>query len=427
MSDLQAPTAPFPSTPPPAAAPPRVRRVLLGVGAGIAAYKSAELVRRLRDAGCEVRVVLTARAGEFVGATTFQALSGNPVRSSLWDADAEAAMGHIELARWADAVVIAPATADLIARLAHGLADDLLTTLALVTSAPVWLAPAMNQAMWSHAATQANIAILEQRGVRLIGPGYGSQACGDIGAGRMAESQEILNTIISVTPSHPGSPASMRGRRVLITAGPTFEDIDPVRFIGNRSSGRMGFALAAAAIAAGAEVTLVAGPVSLDTPAGVARTDVRSAAEMLAAVRSAIAGADVFIANAAVADYRPGAAATDKIKKQDQARILELVPTTDIVTEVAALPSRPFVVGFAAETRDLRENARAKLLRKRLDLVVANPVGLADSGFEVDRNEALVLWEGGECTFPPMSKGALAAALIELIASRFDATRSPIA
>lgn len=426
MSDLQAPTAPFPSTPPPAAAPPRVRRVLLGVGAGIAAYKSAELVRRLRDAGCEVRVVLTARAGEFVGATTFQALSGNPVRSSLWDADAEAAMGHIELARWADAVVIAPATADLIARLAHGLADDLLTTLALATSAPVWLAPAMNQAMWSHAATQANIAILEQRGVRLIGPGYGSQACGDIGAGRMAEPQEILNAIISATPLHSGMPASMRGRRVLITAGPTFEDIDPVRFIGNRSSGRMGFALAAAAIAAGAEVTLVAGPVSLDTPAGVARTDVRSAAEMLAAVRSAIAGADVFIANAAVADYRPGAAATDKIKKQDQARILELVPTTDIVTEVAALPSRPFVVGFAAETRDLRENARAKLLRKRLDLVVANPVGLADSGFEVDRNEALVLWEGGERTLPPMSKGALAAALIELIASRFDATRSPI-
>ncbi len=413
--------------PPPAAAASTVRRVLLGVGAGIAAYKSAELVRRLRDQDCDVRVVMTARAGEFVGATTFQALSGNPVRTSLWDAEAEAAMGHIELARWADAVVIAPATADLIARLAHGLADDLLTTLVLATAAPIWLAPAMNQAMWSHAATVANVATLAQRGARFVGPGHGSQACGDVGAGRMAEPSEILDALLSTRSSQREqdgvATSSLHGLRVLITAGPTFEDIDPVRFIGNRSSGRMGFALAAAAHAVGANVTLIAGPVSLDTPPGVARIDVRSAAEMLAAVRAAIGRADIFIANAAVADYRPRAEAPDKIKKQDATRTLELVRTTDIVTEVAALPTGPLVVGFAAETRDLREHARDKLVRKRLDLIVANPVGSADSGFEVDRNEALALWLDGERAFPTMSKSALAVALVELIAERFRATR----
>ena len=336
-------------------------------------------------------------------------------------------MGHIELARWAEVVVIAPATADLIARLAHGLADDLLTTLALATTAPVWLAPAMNQAMWSHAATQANVAILGQRGVRLIGPGHGAQACGDVGDGRMAESMEILDAILPAGALDPGVDGAastvLRGRRVLITAGPTFEDIDPVRFIGNRSSGRMGFALAAAARAAGAEVTLIAGPVALETPPGVARTDVRSAAEMLAAVRAAITNAEIFIANAAVADYRPSAMAPDKIRKQGETRTLELVRTTDIVTEVAALTTRPLVVGFAAETCDLREHALGKLMRKRLDLVVANPVGRSDCGFEVDRNEALALWPDGERAFPAMSKAALAAALIELIAERFAATR----
>lgn len=425
------PTTPLASLPSSAAASHPARRVLLGVGAGIAAYKSAELVRRLRDAGCEVRVVLTERAGEFVGATTFQALSGNPVRTSLWDADAEAAMGHIELARWADTVVIAPATADLIARLAHGLADDLLTTLVLATTAPVWVAPAMNQAMWSHAATQANVATLARRGVRCVGPGHGSQACGDTGAGRMSEPQEILEALLALpaSPSESGAhaPSSLCGLRVLITAGPTFEDIDPVRFIGNRSSGRMGFALAAAAYAAGADVTLIAGPVTLATPPGVARSNVRNAAEMLAAVRAAIAGADIFIANAAVADYRPRTVTPDKIKKQDDTLTLELVPTTDIVTEVAALPMRPFVVGFAAETRDLREHARAKLARKRLDLIIANPVGLPDSGFDVDRNEALALWPDGEHVFAAMSKAALAAALIQLISERFATTRNTAA
>ncbi len=417
----------FPPLPPArepfAVGPAAARRVLLGVGAGIAAYKSAELVRRLRDAGCEVRVVLTASASEFVAATTFQALSGNPVRTSLWDAEAEAAMGHIELARWADVVVIAPATADLIARLAHGLADDLLTTLALATAAPLWIAPAMNQAMWGHAATRANVALLARRGARLVGPGHGSQACGDVGAGRMAEPMEILEAIIA--QDERAAVSSLRGRRVLVTAGPTFEDIDPVRFIGNRSSGRMGFALAAAARDAGADVRLVAGPVSLATPDGVARIDVRSAAEMLAAVREAIPSADIFIANAAVADYRPREAMSDKIKKQEAARTLELVPTIDILAEVAAAATRPMLVGFAAETRDLRDHALAKLERKRLDLIVANPVGLAHSGFEVDRNEAVAFWRGGERAFPASTKAALAAALVELIAARFDASRMP--
>lgn len=411
------------------ATPRPAPRVLLGVGAGIAAYKSAELVRRLRDAGCEVRVVMTARAAEFVGSTTFQALSGNPVRTSLWDAEAEAAMGHIELARWADVIVVAPATADLIARFAHGLADDLLTTLALVATSPLLLAPAMNQAMWANAATQANVATLAGRGVRWVGPAHGPQACGDVGAGRMAEPQDILDAILGsvsgqAANSGGAAPRALDGQRMLITAGPTLEDIDPVRFIGNRSSGRMGFTLAAAAHAAGAQVVLIAGPVSLPTPAGVARVDVRSAADMLAAVRSRVQDADIFIANAAVADYRPREVATDKLKKLAQTRTLELERTADIVSEVAGLPSGPFVVGFAAETTDLRKHAQEKLDRKRLDLIVANPVGSAESGFDVDRNEALALWSGGERAFPVMSKSALASALVQLIAERLEATRS---
>ncbi len=413
----------------PQSAPPRkASRVLLGVGAGIAAYKSAELVRRLRDADCEVRVVMTARAGEFVGATTFQALSGNPVRASLWDAEAEAAMGHIELARWADVVVVAPATADLIARFTHGLADDLLTTLVLVATTPLVLAPAMNQAMWANAATQANVASLTGRGVRWVGPAHGPQACGDIGAGRMAEPGEILDAVLGAirgqaTLAAGIAPRALDGRRVVVTAGPTLEDIDPVRFIGNRSSGRMGFALAAAAQAAGAQVVLIAGPVSLPTPGGVERIDVRSAADMLAAVRSAVEGADIFVANAAVADYRPHEIAMDKLKKEPEARTLELVRTADIVSEVANRASPPFVVGFAAETSNLRGNAQDKLERKRLDLIVANPVGSAGSGFDVDRNEALALWRGGERAFPATTKAALASALVGLIAERLQAKR----
>lgn len=401
--------------------------VVLGVGAGIAAYKSADLVRRLRELGHDVRVVMTARAAEFVGPATFQALSGNAVRQSLWDEQAEAAMGHIELARWAQILLIAPATADLMARLAHGLADDLLTTLALATRAPLLLAPAMNQAMWSHAATQANATLLRDRGAQMIGPDSGSQACGDTGAGRMAEPVAIAAAVTEFFASSPpavsgADDAPLRDRRVMVTAGPTFEDIDPVRFIGNRSSGRMGFALARAARAAGARVTLIAGPVALDTPAGVERVDVRSAAEMRTAVLSRLSGTDIFIANAAVADYRPALRAEQKIKKDSAIRSLELEPTPDVLAEVTAHAARPaLVVGFAAETEALREHALAKLQRKNLDLVIANPVGRPDSGFEVDRNEVLVLWAGGERRFAPMDKAALATQLVALVAERLAA------
>ncbi len=405
------------------------RHVVLGVGAGIAAYKSADLVRRLREHGHDVRVVMTSRAGEFVGAATFQALSGNPVRQSLWDEEAEAAMGHIELARWADVVLIAPATADLLARLAHGLADDLLTTLALATRAPLVLAPAMNQAMWSHAATQANVALLRARGAHLIGPDSGGQACGDTGAGRMAEPVAIAAGLAHI-PGFSGfarddvAELPLRDRHVMVTAGPTFEDIDPVRFIGNRSSGRMGFALARAARAAGAQVTLIAGPVALETPQGVARHDVRSAADLLDAVMARLSGVDVFIANAAVADYRPSRLAAQKIKKDAAGLTIEIEPTRDVLAEVAASAARPaLVVGFAAETESLRAHALGKLERKGLDLIVANPVGRADSGFEIDRNEALALWPGGERRYGSMDKDALATQLIELVAERL-ATRS---
>lgn len=405
--------------------------VVLGVGAGIAAYKSADLVRRLRELGHDVRVVMTARAAEFVGPATFQALSGNPVRQSLWDEQAEAAMGHIELARWAQILLIAPATADLMARLAHGVADDLLTTLALATNAPLLLAPAMNHAMWSHAATQANAALLRERGAQLIGPDSGSQACGDTGAGRMAEPVAIAAAVskcsVTSAPAVTGAhDASLCDRHVMVTAGPTFEDIDPVRFIGNRSSGRMGFALARAARAAGARVTLIAGPVVLDTPAAVERINVRSAAELRTAVLSRLPGVEVFIANAAVADFRPALRAEHKIKKDSAIRSLELVPTPDVLAEVAAHAERPaLVVGFAAETGSLREHALSKLQRKNLDLVIANPVGHPDSGFEVDRNEALALWVGGERLFAPMGKAALATQLMALIAERLAAMNGP--
>jgi phosphopantothenoylcysteine decarboxylase/phosphopantothenate--cysteine ligase len=396
--------------------PPRLlsKRILLGVGGGIAAYKAADLVRRLRDAGAEVRVVMTDSAREFVGPTTFQALSGNPVRGSLWDPAAEAAMGHIELARWADHIVIAPATAGLIARLAAGLADDLLTTLCLASRAPLLLAPAMNQAMWGHPATRANVATLITRGAQLVGPGVGSQACGDEGAGRMAEPVEIVAAL-----AQPEATAELAGRRVLVSAGPTFEDIDPVRFIGNRSSGKMGFAIAAAAARAGATVTLVAGPVRLSTPAGVERIDVRSAAQMADAVLRAAVEVDVFIAAAAVADFTPATPAGSKIKKSSTGLTVALVPTVDILSELGARPERPFLVGFAAETDALEDHAKAKLARKNLDLIAANPVGGVESAFDADDN-ALVLFDraGTRVELARAPKPELAARLVSEIAMR---------
>jgi phosphopantothenoylcysteine decarboxylase/phosphopantothenate--cysteine ligase len=387
-------------------------RVLLGVSGGIAAYKAAELVRRLRDAGAEVRVVLTESAAHFVTALTFQALSGNTVRSSLWDESAEAAMGHIELARWADEVMIAPASADLIARLAHGMANDLLTTLCLATSAPVALAPAMNQQMWANAATQANLAVLRERGVRVLGPASGSQACGEFGAGRLLEAETIVAELVAAR-----APRALGGVRMLISAGPTFEDIDPVRFIGNRSSGRMGFAIAAAAAAQGARVTLVAGPVVLATPRGVERVDVRSAEEMRDAVLERVPASDVFISAAAVGDFRPQSMSAHKIKKDGQPLELTLMQNPDIIAEVAALPRRPFIVGFAAETEDVERHARAKLEQKGIDLIAANEVG-DGKGFEAEDNALLLLWRDGREMLDRGDKRELAERLLARIAER---------
>lgn len=392
--------------------------VLLGVGGGIAAYKAAELVRRLRDAGAEVRVVMTENATRFVGAVTFQALSGNPVRTSLWDESAEAAMSHIELARWADEVIIAPASADLIARLAHGFADDLLSTLVLATSAPVSVAPAMNQQMWAHPATQANVERLRQRSVRMLGPAAGSQACGETGEGRLLEAAELVAALVAARGPRP-----LDGLRVLVSAGPTYEDIDPVRFIGNRSSGKMGFAVAAAAAQAGAEVCLIAGPVAMPTPAGVERIDVRSARQMRDAVINAAANSDIFISAAAVGDYRPETIAPTKLKKSGKALALELIQNPDILAEVAESKHPPFLVGFAAETNDLEHYARGKLERKRLDMIAANQVGNAQ-GFECGENALLLIWPGGSEQLALADKRVLAQSLVDRIAERYQATRS---
>jgi len=408
------------------------RRILLGVSGGIAAYKSPDLVRRLRQRGAEVQVVMTAGAQRFVTPTTFQAVSGREVRAELWDPAAEASMGHIELARWADYVLIAPATADCLARLAAGRADDLLTTLVLATEAPIGVAPAMNRIMWSKRVTQANVAALRERGVEFFGPGEGEQACGEIGSGRMLEPAQIAaqldgslggETSASQRPAVPSSRGALSGRRVLVTAGPTRERIDPVRFISNRSSGKMGFAVAEAASAAGADVVLVAGPVSLDTPPGVRRIDVESAADMLAAVERECAGLDVFIGTAAVADYRPVLSAAHKIKKTAERIELSLERTTDILATVAARPDRPFTVGFAAETHDVESYARGKLLAKRLDLIAANEVG-DDKVFDKDDNTLLVLWADGQLQIGPACKTAVAERLVELIATRLHPIRA---
>jgi len=393
-------------------------RILLGVTGGIAAYKSPDLVRRLRERGAEVQVVMTAGAREFVTPLTFQAVSGRPVRTELWDPAAESAMGHIELARWADLVLVAPASADFLARLRAGRADDLLSTLCLATAAPIAVAPAMNHAMWTNAATAANVATLRERGVRLFGPGDGDQACGEIGEGRMLEPLEIARLALELT----GRDGAFAGERVVITAGPTRECIDPVRFISNRSSGKMGFAVAQAAAEAGAEVVLVAGPVALPTPPGVRRIECESAADMLAAVLAEIDAAEVFIATAAVADYRPVSARDQKIKKHTESLELALERTVDVLATVAARPHRPFVVGFAAETERVEYHARLKLDRKRLDLIAANEVG-HDKVFDKDDNALLVLWPGGQRELPRGPKLELARALIALIAERRAATR----
>jgi phosphopantothenoylcysteine decarboxylase / phosphopantothenate---cysteine ligase len=390
------------------------RQILLGVSGGIAAYKSAELVRRLRDAGATVRVVMTRAACEFITPLTMQALSGNPVHRELLDERAEAAMGHIELARWADLVLVAPASADFIARLAHGLADDLLATLCLATDAPVLVAPAMNQAMWRDPATRHNCGVLAERGVGLLGPGAGSQACGDTGPGRMLEPAELLDAVASRFASR-----ELDGVRVMITAGPTREALDPVRYISNHSSGKMGFAIAAAAAEAGAAVTLVSGPVHLDTPARVTRIDVSSAIEMHEAVMSRTADCDIFIACAAVADYRPEQCAGQKIKKSAARMEVRLVRNPDIVADVAALESRPFTVGFAAETTDVVAYARGKLAAKRLDLIVANDVARGDIGFNSEFNEVCLISATDTTELPRGTKAQIARALVAAIGARY--------
>ena len=393
-------------------------RILLGVTGGIAAYKSAELVRRLRDRGAEVQVVMTAGARQFVTPLTFQALSGRPVRTDLWDEAAEAAMGHIELARWADQVLIAPASADFLARLAHGLADDLLTTLCLATDAPLSVAPAMNRLMWANAATQANVALLRSRGVTVLGPAEGDQACGETGPGRMLEPAELLDVLA------PQGAANrvLAGLKVMITAGPTRERIDPVRFITNRSSGKMGFAVAEASREAGAEVVLVSGPVNVATPPGVRRIDVETAEQMMNAVNEHVANTDIFIAAAAVSDYRPVQCASEKIKKTSDSLTLALSRTADILATVAARAPRPFVVGFAAETQNVERNALAKLDGKRLDMIAANQVG-DNLAFDCEDNALTVYWPGGRQDLGHAPKRQLAAALVSLIAERRAAAR----
>jgi len=392
------------------------KHILLGVTGGIAAYKSPDLVRRLRERGAEVQVVMTAAAREFVTATTFQAVSGRTVRHDLWDAAAEAAMGHIELARWADAVLIAPASADFLARLATGQANDLLATLCLATQAPIAVAPAMNHVMWAHPATRANIATLAQRGVQVFGPGAGDQACGETGDGRMLEPTDLAERVAALLP---GSGA-LQGRRVVVTAGPTRERIDPVRFVSNRSSGRMGFAVAQAAREAGATVVLVSGPVGLPTPEGVVRVDVESAAEMLAAVLQELPGTDIFISTAAVADYRPAQAAEHKIKKTAPTMDLVLERTADVLATVAARAERPFVVGFAAETQAVEQNALTKLMKKNLDMIAANEVG-HDKAFDCEENELIVLSRTGRHQLPRADKATLARGFVALVASEFAA------
>lgn len=390
------------------------RRILLGVCGGIAAYKSPELVRRLKDEGAQVQVVMTAGAAAFVTPLTLQTVSENPVASALLDPEQEFTMGHIELARWAERVVIAPATAHTMAKLSHGLADDLLSTLCLACNAPLLLAPAMNRQMWDAPATRENRSRLGERGIGFVGPEYGSQACGEVGAGRMSEPQAIVSALrASFTPGH------LRGLRVMVTAGPTREPIDPVRYLSNRSSGKMGYAVARAAKEAGAEVLLVSGPSVLPAPDGVEIARVETAEEMLAAVLKRIAGVDIFIAAAAVADYRPHTTAQAKLKRDGQPLKLSLTPTVDILAQVAGLRERPFIVGFAAETQNLRANARDKLQRKALDLVAANLVGRPGTGFDGDRNDLVVYSPDGEVALGEGHKSELAQRLVELIARRF--------
>lgn len=390
------------------------RHILLGVTGGIAAYKSAELIRRLKDHGADVRVVMTTAAMEFITPLTLQALSGNPVHTTLLDPEAEAGMGHIELARWADLILVAPASADFMARLANGRGDDLLTTLCLATAAPIALAPAMNQGMWRDPATQANTATLTARNIALFGPAAGEQACGDVGPGRMLEAEELVACAAKVFNSR-----LLDGIHMTITAGPTREAIDPVRYISNHSSGKMGYALATAAADAGAIVTLISGPTNLPCPERVTRVDVISAQNMLDATEATLGKCQLFVGCAAVADYRPANTAEQKIKKDGDTMRIDLVRNPDIVSTVAHHSARPVTVGFAAETQDLMRYARGKLENKNLDLIIANDVSNTAIGFNANDNAVTAIWKEGELSIAQMGKNQLAAQLVALIAKQF--------
>ncbi len=392
--------------------------VVLGITGGIAAYKTPELVRRLLDRGADVQIVMTASAEEFVTPTALQAVSGRPIRSNLWDKEAEASMSHIELARWADLVLIAPATAEIMARLAGGAASDLLTTLCLATEAPLAIAPAMNRVMWANAAVQKNRETLEERGVRILGPEHGSQACGETGAGRMLEPNDIAAIVCG--PQLVASGAQLlAGKTVLMTAGPTREPIDPVRYITNHSSGKMGYAIAAAAAEQGARVVLISGPTAIPAPVGAEVHYVQTAEEMYAASHAHVSEADIFVAAAAVADYRPAARQEHKIKKSEQTMSIELVRSPDILASIAGLEDAPFTVGFAAETENVREYAIGKLERKKLDMIVANLVG-EDRGFDSDENTVDIYWNGGEKSFETAEKTELARDIVKLVAEHYE-------
>ncbi len=394
------------------------KHILIGISGGIAAYKTAELVRSLIKKGAQVQVCMTQAACDFITPLTLQAISGNPVHTDLLNPQAEAAMGHIELARWADLIMIAPATADFMARLAHGHANDLLSTLCLASEAPIHLAPAMNRVMWSNPATQSNVRLLKEQGVQLHGPAEGEQACGEVGAGRMLEALQLADLIESQF-SASAKQLPLSGKKVLITAGPTREAIDPVRYISNRSSGKMGYAIAAAAQQMGAEVTLVSGPVALEAPAGVRRILVESAKEMHQQTLKEAERSDIFIATAAVADYSPANVADQKIKKTDDPVSLELDYNPDILMDVSHQFPELFCVGFAAETENLIEHAKTKMLRKKLDMIVANPVG-HNQGFDKDTNQVEILFKDQHISLPEQDKRTLATKLMNIVANQIN-------
>jgi phosphopantothenoylcysteine decarboxylase/phosphopantothenate--cysteine ligase len=394
------------------------KKIVLGVTGSIAAYKAADLVRLLIKEGAEVKVVMTQAASEFITPLTMQTLSGSPVAMTLLDADEESTMGHIQLARWADWVLIAPASANTLAGLAHGRTEDLLTALCLATTAPIAVAPAMNNKMWSNEATQNNLATIADRGVLVLGPATGEQACGENGEGRLLEPEQLITELL-----HLILPTKLSGKRVVVTAGPTHEPIDPVRFIGNRSSGKMGFAIATAAAQAGAEVILITGPVALATPPEVQRVDVETAQQMFEAIEK-IEQIDIFIGCAAVADYRPEQYSESKLKKAvETQRAIQVTENKDIIAAVAQRQVKPFIVGFAAETDDIINYAKDKMERKQLDMIAANLVGRG-LGFGVDTNTLHVFWQQGEALLPLALKSHLARDLMRLIIDRYDAKNS---